>query len=343
MIESPRRSVGSSTRFTRLGAVPLALLFVLLTPSIRADTITLHPSKDNTLFDPLTGAETSAGAGVWLFTGRTGFSGGNRLRRSLFAFDVAAEIPAGSTIDSVELRLLQLDAAPGLVPTTVQIHRVLADWGEGTSSAGGGSGAPATPGDATWTLGFYPDSATAWTNPGGDFDPAVLSSTTVTGVVFVTRTWGATASFIALTQQWLDDPSSNFGLMVRHQNESSSQTSVKWASREDSFSPPELVIEFTPSTPIGPDFQRLDCNADGDVQVSDPVFAVSSLFVTGDPLPCADACDANDDGVVDIADVITALSFLFTAGGTTPPPPFPGCGPDPTPDATTCDDPGICP
>ena len=331
-------------RFSYISYAGFVLLCCLsVSKSVHADTVTINPAKDNTLFDPQGGAERSSGGGVWLFTGRTSFSGGNRLRRSLFAFDVANAIPAGSTIDSAVLRILQLDAAPGLSSITVDIHRVLADWGEGTSSAGGGTGAPPTPGDATWTLRFWPTFATAWSTPGGDYDSAALASTSVDSSIFSYREWGPTSALTAVVQDWLDDPSNNFGVLVRHQNEAPSQTSVKWAAREDTFSPPELVVEFTPISSGGPDFQRLDCNADGDIQVSDAVYAAGVLFVSGGPFPCAKACDANDDGIVDVADIVAALSFLFTVGGSPPPPPFPGCGADPTADTLTCDLPGLCP
>jgi hypothetical protein len=57
---------------------------------------------------------------------------------------------------------------------------VLADWGEGASVSGGGSGAPAQPNDATWLHAFFP--GTLWTSAGGDFAPAPSASTTVAGV-----------------------------------------------------------------------------------------------------------------------------------------------------------------
>jgi hypothetical protein len=64
-------------------------------------------------------------------------------------------------------------------PEPVNLHRVLADWGEGASNANAeeGRGAPSQPGDATWLHTFY-DTA-FWTSPGGDFDPAISASTVV--------------------------------------------------------------------------------------------------------------------------------------------------------------------
>ena len=48
-------------------------------------------------------------------------------------------------------------------------------------------------------------------------------------------------------------------------------------------------------------------------------------------LDCEDAADANDDEALDISDAIYVLGSLFV-GGAPPPPPFPDCGADPTPE-----------
>ncbi|MGE3166079.1 MAG: hypothetical protein AB7O52_14325 [Planctomycetota bacterium] len=82
-------------------------------------------------------------------------------------------------------------------------------------------------------------------------------------------------------------------------------------------------------------FVRGDCNADGTVNIGDPISLLSVLFSGGATPPCVDACDTNDDGNQDIADAIYGLSFLF-AGGPVPATPFPACGLDPTLDALSC-------
>ncbi|MEM7262462.1 MAG: right-handed parallel beta-helix repeat-containing protein [Planctomycetota bacterium] len=88
-----------------------------------------------------------------------------------------------------------------------------------------------------------------------------------------------------------------------------------------------------PSAP----FRRGDCNNDQTVDVSDAIFTLATLFITGAPAPaCEDACDLNDDGQTDISDAVYVLQNLF-AGGAEPPAPFPNCGGDPTPDFLECD------
>ena len=80
--------------------------------------------------------------------------------------------------------------------------------------------------------------------------------------------------------------------------------------------------------PIGPNFGRGDCNADGGFNIADAIFVLAALFSGGPTGPCADACDANDDGSINIADAIFALAALFSGG---PPPTAPAptdCGVD---------------
>lgn len=83
-------------------------------------------------------------------------------------------------------------------------------------------------------------------------------------------------------------------------------------------------------------FSRGDCSADGNLNIADPIFALSSLFAGSEMPPCSDACDANDDGDFDISDPIFTLGYLFL-GGPEPDAPFPACGEDPTGDALGCD------
>jgi RHS repeat-associated protein len=82
-------------------------------------------------------------------------------------------------------------------------------------------------------------------------------------------------------------------------------------------------------------FVRGDANADGAVDVSDPIFALLWRFAGGPEPPCLDAADANDNGAIDVSDAIWLLQFLFR-GGNEPPEPFPACGADPTADPLDC-------
>ncbi len=84
------------------------------------------------------------------------------------------------------------------------------------------------------------------------------------------------------------------------------------------------------------EFVRGDVNQSGALDISDAVRTLLYLFSEDyTALDCADAADANDSGAIDLADAVFCLGYLF-AGGPQPPPPFPGCGIDESPDELTC-------
>ena len=199
----------------------------------------MSPSKDNTLYETISGT-TSNGAGQDLFAGVTN---GGEIRRAVIAFDVVGAIPSGSTITSVDLTLQMSRTRVG--SETVQLHKLLADWGEGTSDTSGaeGSGTTATSGDATWAHRFF-DTDT-WQTPGGDFSPTVSASALVSGIA--SYTWNSTAQLVADMQGWLDTPSGNFGWVLQG-NESRMQTAKRFDSMENGTEAnrPVLTIEFIP-------------------------------------------------------------------------------------------------
>lgn len=82
-------------------------------------------------------------------------------------------------------------------------------------------------------------------------------------------------------------------------------------------------------------FRRGDANADGRIDLSDPVSTLGMLFLGASALPCDDASDANDDGLIDISDSLFTLIHLYL-GGPDSPEPSVQCGTDPTPDGLGC-------
>ena len=121
----------------------------MLVPLTRADVIELEASKDNTLFEE--DEKKSNGIGSYFFAGNTDSS---ETRRAVIAFDLSA-VPAGSTINSVTLTLYMSRTQAGDVSNS--LHRLLADWGEGNSDAGGqeGGGDSSQLNDASWRYRFY--------------------------------------------------------------------------------------------------------------------------------------------------------------------------------------------
>lgn len=220
-----------------------ACLVVLAAATAFADFVTVGASKDNTLYQTGTGG-LSNGAGAYLFVGQAG-----GFRRGLLAFDVAAAVPAGSTIQSVTLTL-HCSRAQTAVPTIpVTLNRVLADWGEGASNAGdpGGTGTAAAPGDATWIHTFYPSAF--WITPGGDFDGLASATQTVGGIG--TYVWGSTAPMVADVQSWLDGPGTNHGWILLGV-ENAGSNARRFDTKENSVAAnrPVLGIEYV-TGPVG--------------------------------------------------------------------------------------------
>ena len=205
-----------------------------------AEVVTLAPSKDATLYEDPAGALAN-GSGGELFVGR---NAGGFTRRALVAFDLTGHIPPGSQIHSAVLTLHMSGTTSG--PQVIYLHRVLGPWGEGRSVAdkgpGGGSGGNAVKMDATWIHRFRPDRL--WTQPGGDYDPAVSTACEVNDVGY--HTWGPAARMTQDIQQWVDNPASNFGWMLIGP-ELAAQTSKRFDSREctDARCRPTLTIYLT--------------------------------------------------------------------------------------------------
>jgi hypothetical protein len=225
-----------------LAPLLIATALVSIGPSLAiAQLANINPIKDNTLYqyDPTEG-DVSNALGQHFFAGETGMGD---FRRGVLAFDIAGNVPAGSTILAVTLSLNM--SRTGLnTAQTVELHKVLADWGEGTSVAPGeeGIGAPATPNDATWRHRFF--DTIFWTTEGGDFSATVSATQSVGGVGVYTWT---SSQMRADVQSWLDNPANNFGWLVL--GDESEIASAKRFDTRESASPPVLTIIYRPAGP----------------------------------------------------------------------------------------------
>ena len=233
-------------------ALAIALLAAVWPSAARPwERIEIPPDRDNTLYEspadtPQQQFELSNGAGDFLFVGRAGLDAGFRLRRALLHFDLSA-IPAGATVGRVELLLYQSKAAPGSPPAVLGLHRVLQDWGEGSSEGIGaeGQGNLATAGDATWHHRFWPD--TPWAAAGGSYAEAASSSVTV-GQALLGFTWPCTVALLNDVQSWLDAPGSNYGWILVG-GEAAGFSAHRFNSREN-FVPAErplLRVTYLPA------------------------------------------------------------------------------------------------
>lgn len=226
----------------------LTLFFTLLTllallpleSSTAQQEVVLTPSKDNTLYQDTDGA-ISNGAGSFLFFGATNQGA---LRRALMMFDVAGSLPAGAQVQSATL---QITVTKTIAPSSsVTVHRVQQDWGEGTSDASGneGAGTASTANDATWKHTFF--DGQVWDALGGDFDSGALTSTQAGSGGAVD--FPSTDDLVALVQSWLDTPAENFGVILIG-NENSSPTTKRIGSREGAQSDrPQLTVSYSMPT-----------------------------------------------------------------------------------------------
>ncbi len=207
--------------------------------------VTIEASKDNTLYEDAAGA-TSNGAGENFFVGRSNQLTGS-IRRGLISFNLVGQIPSNATITSVTLTLSMSRSNSG--DQTVNVHRVLADWGEGTSNANGneGGGAPAATNDATWLHRFF--NSAVWSSPGATYAPAASASQTVGLAGFYT--WGSTSALVSDVQEWLNTPSSNFGWIIIG-NEAAAGNAKRFDTRENIVpaNRPKLTVSYTTTSGV---------------------------------------------------------------------------------------------
>jgi hypothetical protein len=200
-------------------------------------TVVLTPTADATIFEENPGSSDAKGPGLFAGTTRVDF-----VRRAFLRFDLAG-IPAGVTVSSVQVRLSMTHSNSGSVFGS--LYRVSSAWGEGTSNSGipGGSGAPATAGDPTWTMRVYP--GTPWTTPGGD-TAASPSATTLLGSSLVNYLWTTTPALVSDVQGWIRLPATNFGWQLRVDEGQIAPTAKRFGSREQSDASlrPALIVTY---------------------------------------------------------------------------------------------------
>ncbi len=216
-----------------------------LVPSARTEagtvTVVLTPSADASVQEE--NPDGADGKSAGLFAGR---NKNDHIRRAFLKFSFAG-IPANVTVSSVQVRLsMTRSNSTGVFGS---LYRVSGAWGEGTADAGipGGTGAPATAGDTTWSSRIYP--GTAWTTPGGDTAP-FPSATTLLGSSLVNYLWTTTPALVADVQGWITSPATNFGWQVRADESQIAPTAKRFGSREQSDPTLRPVLIVTYDDPV---------------------------------------------------------------------------------------------
>ncbi len=217
--------------------VIFVIIFNLNKSFCQIDSIKVIPTKDNSIFSE--GNNLSDGAGLFVYAGRTNNSAAVQVRRALIRFDVST-VPANAQIQAVKLTFTTLKSAGNsTTPHNFTLHKLLSNWGEGTSN-GSGNGSPATVNDATWQNTFYPSSN--WITNGGDF--VNTASATAVGILNEFTEWSS-IQMLNDVNAWISNPSTNFGWLIKGQ-ESVRGSAKAFSSREgQSFYPKILTIYYS--------------------------------------------------------------------------------------------------
>lgn len=206
-------------------------------------TVTIIADRDNSIYSESN--TLSNGSGQNLFTGTT--QTGDK-RRSLIHFNLST-IPANSIINSVSFSIYCNKVPQTLAPATIELHKLLKDWGEGTSDATGaeGTGAAATANDATWGFNLY--NTSSWTTPGGDF--TAVKSASAKGVDIGTITMTG-ANLVADVQSFINNSVTNFGWIVRDSSESTTSSARRYAARTNANAAlrPQITVTYSTSLPV---------------------------------------------------------------------------------------------
>jgi uncharacterized protein (TIGR03382 family) len=208
--------------------------------------VSIFPVADTTLIE--TAPDANLGGAPFFNAGTT--STGPR-NRALLRFDPASHLPAESQILSVTLTLeVVRQPSGGGTPSNFGLFRVLRAWGEGTqvpeAPNSPGLGSPAAPGESTWQHRFAPDAA--WAEPGGapgvDYAASSSSEALVYGTDRTPYVFESTPQLVSDVQGWLDGSTPNHGWMLISDAEGEPRTARSFASREDAFLAPRLLVEF---------------------------------------------------------------------------------------------------
>ncbi|MBA4147498.1 MAG: DNRLRE domain-containing protein [Verrucomicrobia bacterium] len=223
------------------------LISTAFAATVRADSVVLTPVADSTLIELM--PDNNMGGHVFFNVGST-FHGVRN--RGMLRFDVAAGIPVGSKIKSVQL-VVEVVGIPVEPPSgaNFRLHRVLRPWGEGDkiSVGGPGRGDTATIGEVTWNH-RHALTVDEWGAPGGlagmDFSPAMSGERFMEPSDNLAYEFGSSSQMVADVQMWLDEPASNYGWLLKAEDEETRTTARRFASREDLEYGPQLLLEFDP-------------------------------------------------------------------------------------------------
>jgi len=253
-------------KLTKMSIAALCVsLSAIYASSVRADILANNPSTgDETLFQGNVNGSLGV-PGVFV-----GTDSNTSFKYGLMAFNISS-IPVGSPITGVTLDLyIGMVAGSGGQtvtnfgpPRTISVFDESQPWGASTnipgraSFAGTGQGSPANPGDATWNdASFNSNAALAvpWTTgtPANITSSSVALATTagIPGTSNALVQWSS-AALTAEIQGWVNNPSSNNGLVLVNANSTGAQSFLGFWGAQGAINSgnglsPDLIVTYVP-------------------------------------------------------------------------------------------------
>jgi hypothetical protein len=213
--------------------------------AIAQSSVSIVANKDTTLYESGSG-NLANGGGRGMFCGRVGPGGGGAKRRAMVQWNIAAAIPAGSTILSASFDMW-VEQSSAFLPIVTEAHRITTNWSEGNNVApgNGGAGGSTGNGESTWLHSNYPSQF--WNNPGGDFAPTSFTFDLPGIGPFVTP---SNTAIVADVQNMLDNPAGNHGWLFKT-DELLASTARRINTREAQAFNPKLNITYLAPGSVG--------------------------------------------------------------------------------------------
>jgi hypothetical protein len=209
------------------------LLVVMMVVDTFAATVTLNPVADAFIrqFDPDRTLGIDYGSEPSMVAGALGSRAQFEIRRALLQFDLSA-IPAGAVVNSATLRVTVVMVPLTPVSSTFDVKRVLQSWTEGGVSwnSRAGTGTP-------WQVPGATGSADSISTPS--------SFVAVGSANFTDYTFPSMAGLVGDVQGWVNNPSSNFGWLLKSEDEVSPETARHFGTRENPTHPPVLTVNYS--------------------------------------------------------------------------------------------------
>jgi hypothetical protein len=253
----------------KLRSIVIRILFPILlaSPALPAAQVTLTAIADTSLWqrEP----DKNLGASDLLPAGSTSSDGDTTKSRLLVRFDLTGSVPADAVVESASV-YFHIVRAPSNAPTkpingsTFSLRKALQPWVEGTKTYTDpqkpmNSMQFATAGETTWFYRYFGDENARWISPGGDLTDGDFAEA-FSGEIFIGSGSGGdyvvnlSAEGLQDIRDWLANPGSNYGWMLKSESEQTTGTARIFASREYQTASyrPQLTVQFSLPQPNPP-------------------------------------------------------------------------------------------